>query len=249
MKTGTTKRTSAAEWSRRVADWARSGLGAAEYGARIEVASARLSWWRWYLRTHPMGPRRREVTRTAGSAAVRLLPVRIKERSAAGGVVGRGRSAGSPGPGARAPALEVAFVGYESPPIAGLPSRATAMGIAVSGGPLPRQECPSITLRAGPLSRLRGNTCRADADSRPRDHSTPPVLGPNLSPRVERSLDRLAHRKSGLRSGVPSTSRPFSAPRWAELSRPARAGLGTSRTVLLLRRSPMRRQKITPRGD
>jgi len=97
-----------------VADWARSGLGVAEYGARIGVAPARLSWWRWYLRTHPRGTGRREVTRAAGAAAVRFLPVRIKEGSSVGGVVGRGRSAGSPGPGARAPALEVAFGGGSS---------------------------------------------------------------------------------------------------------------------------------------
>jgi len=42
-------------------------------------------------------------------------------------------------------------------PTARVPSRTTAVGIAVSGGPLSRQQCPSITLRAGPSTRLRGN--------------------------------------------------------------------------------------------
>ncbi|MBI5537792.1 MAG: hypothetical protein HY898_34020 [Deltaproteobacteria bacterium] len=44
------KRISVSEWGRRVQAWQRSGLTAAQYGARHDIDSRRLSWWKWWLR-------------------------------------------------------------------------------------------------------------------------------------------------------------------------------------------------------
>jgi len=68
-------RTSRETWSKRVEKWKASGLTAAEFGAKIGVSAASLSWWKWQLGSQ----RRRQAAKDrrsrshAGTAAVSAL--------------------------------------------------------------------------------------------------------------------------------------------------------------------------------
>ena len=70
-----TAKTTAAGWARRVARWKRSGLTAAEFGAREGFEGKQLSWWKWRLsqgtagRVGPEGP--------AQPAPVTFIPARV----------------------------------------------------------------------------------------------------------------------------------------------------------------------------
>jgi hypothetical protein len=99
MKRQQHHRRSAAEWSKLVAAWARTGQDAAEFASSRGVAPATLTWWRWCLaRAAKSGKtcsahgrsqqtttaRRRQVAKPprrsldpVSSAAPRLVPVEV----------------------------------------------------------------------------------------------------------------------------------------------------------------------------
>ena len=51
-------RTAREQWAKRIAQWQRSGLDAARFGAREGVKPERLRWWRWHLGLGPGAGRR-----------------------------------------------------------------------------------------------------------------------------------------------------------------------------------------------
>jgi hypothetical protein len=51
------KRRPAAEWASLVEAWTKSGLSAAEFGAKRGIEGARLKWWKW--RPERSAPRKR----------------------------------------------------------------------------------------------------------------------------------------------------------------------------------------------
>ena len=64
-------RTTAAEWSRRVARWERSGLSARAFGEREGIEPRQLSWWKWRLRS---GTAR---SPSSSSSSPTFVPVRV----------------------------------------------------------------------------------------------------------------------------------------------------------------------------
>ncbi len=88
-----TTKTTAAGWARRVEQWKRSGLTAAEFGAREGFEGKQLSWWKWRLSQQvaadglPAPRKTREGA--ARPASVTFAPVRVIDRARAPGDDGR----------------------------------------------------------------------------------------------------------------------------------------------------------------
>jgi hypothetical protein len=85
-----TTKTTAAGWARRVEQWKRSGLTAAEFGAREGFEGRQLSWWKWRLSQQVAGegspaPRKR----AARPASLTFVPARVVDRARAPGDEGR----------------------------------------------------------------------------------------------------------------------------------------------------------------
>nr|MBO2490492.1 IS66 family insertion sequence hypothetical protein [Gammaproteobacteria bacterium] len=74
----TTKRkVRAAEWAERVRAWQRSGLTAAEYGARQGIDGKQLQWWKWRLGAGA----KKSGAKGSGERELRFVPARVVERA------------------------------------------------------------------------------------------------------------------------------------------------------------------------
>jgi len=85
-----TTKTTAAGWARRVERWKRSGLTAAEFGAREGFDGKQLSWWKWHLSQRAAGETSPARSKGATqSESVTFVPARVVDRARAPGVDGR----------------------------------------------------------------------------------------------------------------------------------------------------------------
>ncbi|HMA97050.1 MAG TPA: hypothetical protein VKP30_30405 [Polyangiaceae bacterium] len=66
------KARNAAEWTRLVREWKKSGKTAAEFAAERGLRAHSLMWWRWYLK------RREPAAAKAQDAGIRLVPVKLE---------------------------------------------------------------------------------------------------------------------------------------------------------------------------
>jgi transposase len=85
-----TTKTTAVGWARRVERWKRSGLTAAEFGAREGFDGKQLSWWKWHLSQRAAGetaPARPKGT--ARPASVTFVPARVVDHDRAPAADGR----------------------------------------------------------------------------------------------------------------------------------------------------------------
>jgi transposase len=74
------KKVRAAEWAKRVERWQRSGLSAAEFGAREGIVGEQLSWWKWHL-----GRRAAAAQGSPAPGKMRFVPARIVQHAAPAG--------------------------------------------------------------------------------------------------------------------------------------------------------------------